>query len=152
MKKISWRNIAEVLGVLSVVAGLFLVAWEIRSNTAAVESASSQAVTDASLEALNLLASDAELAHIRRIGDLDPESLTEDEAWRYWIYYRGYWLRFQNVFFQRQMNVLGERLWGSYMHIMCNDIQKSGIRAGWPDHAAVLNPEFVAAVESCPDF
>jgi hypothetical protein len=30
MKNIDWRNLAEIIGVVSIVAGLILVAWEVR--------------------------------------------------------------------------------------------------------------------------
>ena len=152
MKKRYWRDVAEIIGVVSIATGLVLVAWEIRTNTLAVESASSQAVTDASLDVLLQLASNPELARLRRKGDFDIESLTDDEAWRYFVYYRGHWLRYQNVFLQSQMGVLGQRVWYTYSRTICSELRVPGIRAGWQDHSAVLDSEFVATVESCPTF
>ncbi len=137
------------LSHLAVIAGLVFVGLEIRTNTAAVRSASVQEITSLSAEALADLASDSALAHLRLRGDADPASLSEVESYQYFAYYRGYWLRFQNVYLQRQLGVLEAGVWETYEQTICNDIQTPGVRSEWAAHVGVLTDEFVALVEAC---
>jgi hypothetical protein len=141
-----------VVANLGMIVGIVFLAVEIRTNTAAVQSSSVQAVTNTSVEGLRALASDADLSRIRRTGDAQLSALTEDERYRYFLYYRNFWLTFQNNFFQRYFGVLDAGIWNTYARIICKDIGTPGIRATWPDHAEVLDPEFVRLVESCPSF
>ena len=152
MKKIDVGQIVQVLANIGVIAGLAFLAVEIRNQTSSIQSASVQAVTNASAEALRELASDADLSRIKRKGDADIKALDDDEAYRYFLFYRIYWLRFQNNYFQRDIGVLSAGVWDTYARIVCRDIGEPGIRATWHDHSVVLDPKFVAFVESCPKF
>ena len=132
-----------------------LLIVEVRGNTEAIRSASAQSITDATTNVLTLLASDGELSSLRIAGDTDASSLSEDDSWRYFFYYRQHWLRFQNVYLQTLSGALDAEIWDTYEKIICFDITNAnwpGIRATWPEHAGVLNPEFVDLVESCPGF
>ena len=102
-----------------------------------------------SANSLRSLASDPVMAQLRLDGDKNLSSLSDLQAYQYHVYYRQHWLRFQNIFFQRRFGVLEEGVWGTYARIICTDIKTEGIRANWPDHAEVLDPEFVIFVESC---
>lgn len=144
-----WLALLANVGVL---IGIVFLAIEIRSNTSAVQSSSIQSVTNSSAEGLRALASDSELSHIRRIGNMDPASLTEDEAYRYLLFNRNYWLTFQNNFFQKDLGILDAGIWNTYARILCEDIGVLGVKRTWPDHANVLDPRFVEFVESCPNF
>jgi hypothetical protein len=141
-----WLTLAANIGVI---AGIVFVAFEVQLNTSAIRSATIQAITDASANSLRSLASDPEMAQLRLDGDKDLSSLSDLQAYQYHVYYRQHWLRFQNIFFQRRFGVLEEGVWGTYARIICTDIKTEGIRANWPNHAEVLDPEFVIFVESC---
>ena len=140
-----------LLANIGVIAGIVFLAMEIKVNTSAIRSASLQSITDASADTLRALASDRELAALRLAGDADPSQLSETEKFQYFAYYRQHWLRLQNIFFQQRFDVLPEEVWETYARIICTDIQTPGIKASWPDHAAVLDPAFVEFVESCRD-
>ena len=146
-RSIRWLAVASNFAVI---AGLVFVALEIRVNTSAVLSATVQEVTNLSAEALSDLASDSTLAHLRLRGDADPSLLSELETFQYFAYYRGYWLRMQNTFFQRRLGVLDGGAWDTYARTICIDMRTPGIRATWPSHSLVLDPEFVTFVETCP--
>ena len=151
MKKFDLGQAITILANLGVIAGIVFLALEIRVNTSAVRSASIQAITDGSADALHALAADQELASLRLAGDSDPTSLSEIEAFQYRVYYRQHWLRFQNAYFQRRFDALDAAVWGTYERIICADINRPGVEAGWPFHAEVLDPEFVEFIESCRD-
>jgi len=139
-----------VVSNLAVIAGLVFVALEIRVNTSAVRSATVQDVTSLSAAALAELASDSTLASLRLRGDADPASLSGIEAYQYFSFYRGYWIRFQNIFLQRKLGVLDAGAWDMYARILCTDFRSPGVHARWREHASVLDPDFVAIVEACP--
>jgi hypothetical protein len=134
---------------VAVIAGIIFLAVEIRVNSSAIQSATIQAITDASAESLRSLSADPEMAQLRLNGDKNLEDLSELQAYQYHVYYRQHWLRFQNIYFQRDFGVLAEGIWSTYAKIICNDITTEGIRATWPNHAVVLDPEFVKFVDAC---
>lgn len=155
MKKLTlteYAQIAEVVAAVAVVVSLVYVGIGLRDNTAAVRSASVQAITTTSQNGLIAESTSADLSRIRRIGDEDPEELDVDEARRYQTMYRQIWLSFQNVYFQRDLGTVGADLWGTYERIICTQFAQAGVRITWDDHASVLDPEFVAAAEACATF
>ncbi len=80
MAKVSWiwRETAEVLGVIGVIATLIFVALEIRQNTSAVRSATIQAISEQSYDSNYRLAENPDLlALIRKSNNQEP--LTESE-------------------------------------------------------------------------
>ncbi len=147
----SGKDVRETLGFLAVIASMVYVVMEIRQNTAAPRSVTVQAITSESRESLSLLASDSTLAWLRLRGNQDPSVLSELESYQFMVYYRSYWLHFQNVFFQRRLGVLEVGIWNTYAKVVCTDYGTlPGVRATWPDHSSVLDSTFVAFVESCP--
>ena len=155
MKKLTlteYAQIAEVVAAVAVVVSLVYVGIGLRDNTAAVRSASVQAITTTSQNGLIAESTSADLSRIRRIGDEDPSELDVDEARRYQTMYRQIWISFQNVYFQRDLGTVGADLWGTYERIICTQFAKAGPRITWEDHAGVLDPGFVAAAEACSTF
>ena len=155
MKKLTltdYAQIAEVVAAVAVVVSLVYVGIGLRDNTAAVRSASVQAITTTSQNGLIAESTSADLSRIRRIGDQDPAELNVDEAQRYRTLYRQIWLSFQNVYFQRDLGTVGADLWSTYERIICAQFANQGVRLTWEDHAGVLDSGFVAAAEACPTF
>jgi len=144
-----WLTLIANFGVL---AGIVFLALEIRQNTAATYSATVQSITDSSITGLREFASNSEAALIRMKGDFEHSSLSELESFQYWSLNRGYWISFQNVYFQIGLGALEPRVWASYERIICTDLAtRPGLRIRWAEHAAVLDPDFVAVVERCLD-
>jgi len=155
MKKLTlteYAQIAEVVAAVAVVVSLVYVGIGLRDNTAAVRSASVQAITTTSQNGLIAESTSADLSRIRRIGDENPSDLDVDERRRYGTLYRQIWLSFQNVYFQRDLGTVGADLWGTYERIICTQFTKAGVRMTWDDHAVVLDPGFVGAAEACTTF
>ena len=147
-----WAQLSEIVAAVAVVISLVYVGVGLRANTSAIRSASVQAITNTSVAGLTAQNSSADLSRIRRIGDVDQSALDEDEQYRYRTLYRQIWLSFQNVYLQRNLEVVGDELWETYLRIICAEFQNPGVRATWKDHSSVLNPDFVAAAEACPSF
>jgi hypothetical protein len=142
-----WLTLGDNIGVL---AGIVFLALEIQQNTAATHSSTVQSITDNSAAALREFAGNADLAQVRVKGDFENSSLSELESFQYWSLNRGYWIHFQNIYFQIGLGALEPRVWASYKRIICADLAgRPGLRIRWDEHAAVLDPDFVVVVEDC---
>lgn len=144
-------QIAEIVAAAAIVISLVFVGKELQANTAAVRAASSQAMTGASSEILLTVASDPELSRIRRIGDRDPSALTEGEVYRYHTLIRQVWLTMQNAYVQNELDAIEPRVWRAYRRVVCTMWTNPGIRASWPVHREILDPDFSATVERCSE-
>jgi hypothetical protein len=154
------RNIVELAGAGAVLLGLVFVGLELRQNTAAVEAATLQSLTDASVNYVNILAADPELTRIWLIGASDPDSLNEIEAGQLHFLIRGQWLRFQNSFLQWKRGTLSDEDWTLYERYICRTnnntegfskpLRAEHIRnRTWLEHKGVLLAPFVEFVEIC---
>ena len=102
----NWRGLAEVLGIVSVVGSLIFVALEIRQNTAAVRSATIQAISEQSYDNGITLAENAELRAAIRAAQTN--SLTDDQREQL-DYLLGATLRLQqNRYLQSRLGILDE--------------------------------------------
>jgi hypothetical protein len=147
-----FAQIAEIIAALAVVVSIFYVGIQLKANTAAIQSASVQAITNTSMEFLSVQNTNLDLSKIRETGDLDPSDLDPDDVYRYFILNRQVWLMFQNVYLQRDLGVVGSKLWGTYSRIICFELVKPGTVETWQSHARNLDPGFVAVVEACSTF
>ena len=141
-----WLSFAANVGVL---LGIVFLVLEMQQNTAAVQSATVQAITDSSADALHAVALYPDLAQLRVKGEEDYGSLSDIERFQFGYYTRARWIRMQSVFMQNELGVLLENVWSSYYRIICNDFAKAGVRDTWVFHKPVLGLEFIAVVESC---
>jgi len=152
MKRIDLGQSLQILANVAIVAGIVFLTFELRQTNSAIRSASFQAVTNQTGESLRLVAADDDLGSIRRRGNQDYSSLDADEAERYAAWYRQFWMGFQGNYFQYKIGALEPAVWNSYARIICENIEHPGSRATWPNHASVLDPEFVEIVESCETY
>ena len=142
-------QLAEVVAAVAVVVSLIYVGNELRTNTAAVESASIQTQTQIQGELLLLLASDSTLSRIRAMGGDDPAQLTGVDAQRFFYLMRQTWINLQSVYFQHELGVMDDRIWEVYQRTICAIWSSPGIRQNWSGHDNTLDPDFVRLVESC---
>jgi len=143
-------QVGEVVAAVAVVFSLLYVGRELQSNTSAVRASAMQAVTERSATAVQTMAAVPDLSEVKRVGDVDPSSLTEGGAYQYFLWNRGFWLQMQNVYVQYQLAVFDSAVWDGYRNLICHGIALPGLQTTWPDHRRALSPEFVAVVEACP--
>ena len=154
------RVFVELAGAGAILVGLIFVGLELRQNTAAVEAATMQDLTDASVDYVNMLAADPNLTRIWLIGSSHSENLTEIEAGQLHFLIRGQWLRFHNAFLQWQRGTLSDQDWALYEGYICRTdnttegfetlLKAEHIRnTTWHEHKGVLLSHFVEFVERC---
>lgn len=149
LKLTELAHIAEIVAAVAVVVSLIYVGKEVQSNTSAVRGAAMQAIATTDADALMMIASDAELSEITRIGRQDPSQLSQADAYRYELWMRQFWLSFQNIFMQSELGLIDSSVWRSYLTVICGMWSEPGTRESWPDHVDVLNSDFAAVIDQC---
>ena len=149
------KAMIEIGSAIAVLVGLIFVGVELRQNTAAVEAATFQSLTDASSDWLMTVAGDPELLRAWTIGSTDPEKLDEADSARYFLVSRSFWVRMQNVFSQWERGTLGDEDWQFYDEVLCGTIGQTGPSTGnmatFDRHKNVLSDRFLQYLENCWD-
>ena len=151
------KSLVEVLGAGAVLVGLIFVGFELRQNTAAVEAATLQDLTDASVGWITNIASDPDLTRIFLTIPSDLPELSAVEYQQLHLLYRAQWFRFQNAFLQWNRGTLDEDDWLIYEGFICRVrteaapgmIAADTRVATWDNHKEVLLEQFVEFVEAC---
>ena len=143
----------EIGGAIAVLVGLVFVGVELRQNTAAVEAATFQSLTDASSDWLMTIAADPELLRAWTLGSTEPELLDTADSTRYFLVTRSFWVRMQNVFSQWQRGTLSDDDWEFYDEILCGPIAGAGLSKGniatFDRHKIVLSDRFLKYLDDC---
>ena len=142
-------QVAEVIAAAGVVLSLVYVGREVQGNTAAVRGTAMQAIATSDADALLTIAADSALSEIVRVGYQDPSLLSERDAFRFGLFMRQFWLSFQNIYQQSELDLIDPSVWDSYVSVICGMWDRPGARKAWPDHRTILDPGFVRIVEGC---
>lgn len=141
------KTVIEAAGAAAVLLGLIFVGLEVKQNTAAMQAATIQGLSDSSQEHLLLLASDPGLLQILQKAVTDPEQLSETEARQYFLIERDRWLRSHVAFQQFMRGTLGEDDWKPYEKLICRRELSS-----WQEHKSIFSNQFMEFVESSCDW
>jgi hypothetical protein len=108
MTRDQWKDVIEGMGVLSIVASLIFVAFEIRQNTDAVRSSAIQDISRLSYDATVLSIEKDEIREARLAvcrGDLD-----ESQRFLLQLFYAALMRIQMNRFYQLQLGILDEQM------------------------------------------
>jgi hypothetical protein len=143
--------LAEIIGAVAIVVSLIYVGRELNANTAAVQAASLQSVTNASSASMLAVVEHEDFARIRLQAMRDPSQLSETARLRWYLYQRQMWLHFQNVWQQWQLGTLDNGVWQGYERVICRDLLgDETARQQWREqHEYALSAEFVSHLEKC---
>ena len=106
--------VAEILGVLAVVVSLLYLAVQIRHGASATQAASRYATAQLTTDVLVPIASDAELASILRRGQIDPDSLNDDEGFRFDVLLYVIFDQWETMYSQVQRGAMSKEDWAKY--------------------------------------
>jgi len=106
--------VAEILGALAVVGSLLYLAVQVRHSANATQAASRYATAQLTTDILVATTSDAELASILRRGQNDPDSLSDDEGFRFDILLYAIFDQWETMFSQLQRGAFSEEDWEKY--------------------------------------
>ena len=144
-------HLAEIIGAVAIIISLIYVGQELNANTAAVQAASLQSVTNASSASMLAVVENEDFARIRVQAMRDPSQLSETEQLRWFLYQRQMWLHFQNVWQQWELGTLDNGIWEGYERVICRDLlSDEADRQQWQEtHAFALSTDFVSHVGKC---
>jgi hypothetical protein len=149
MKLEKWAQTAEIVAAVAVVVSIVYLGREVESNTSAVQGTAMQAIASTDAQILMSVASDAELSEIVRVGYQTPGQLSEAELFRFSMFMRQFWLSFQNIYQQSELELIEQSVWESYRTVICGMWARPGSRETWSTHVDILDAGFVAVVQAC---
>ncbi len=98
-------NIGEFVGAIGVIVSLVYLATQIRQNTKAVRSNTSQAITDSRVEFLSSISDNPEVARMFFSGLSDLDSLGPDERSRFAIMMARFIATMENYHYQHLVSL-----------------------------------------------
>jgi hypothetical protein len=128
-------NLGQVVGALAVVISLFYVARQIRQNTNAVRSVTSQSVHEHFASWYHLLASDAALAQLVIDALKDYTTLAEKDKARFVAIFMAFLSYSQNAFLKWRQGLLEPSLWLGWELLIMNLAGAPSGRAFWKERA-----------------
>lgn len=139
-------NYGEFVGAVGVVVTLGYLAVQIRQNTRSLRSSSFQNGVDG-MNNLNVaISQDESLARIFRIGNENPDSLSEDEWVRYSFLCLSGLRAFESMYFH-SLQGTGTELWNSHKEHIAVLMKNPGMQQWWKDNPLVFTPQFTRFVE-----
>ena len=132
------RELRETLGLIAVVASLGFVGFEIRQNTAAVESTAFQSLNELRHQSTAQRAEERELLLRVRDGALPDDLTREEDQWVRLVYYQHINI-LQAAHSQVQVGALDEDVFGVFW---TGFLSLDYIREAWPSMRYSYDPEF----------
>ena len=131
MTSTNWRNIAEFVGLASIVASLVLVAYELQQNTA-ISTAQAIAELNSALDAsYRARAQDAALDKLVIEGHSDPDALSERERSQFFAWLRADVNSAESVWFYYDAGIIPERSFDGFVESFCSRVATPGGKEWW---------------------
>ena len=141
-------NVAEVIGAVAAIAGLFYVGFQIRQNTAAVRTATAQAVHDNYATWYQGIAGDPALMKIAIDGLRDYHALDEVAKAQCIALFMQFLSYSQNAFFQWREGALSPELWKGWELLLMNLVSAPGGKEFWAERGYIFGSDFRDHVEN----
>lgn len=143
-------NLAEVIGVVAVIASLVFVGIQIRDGNRLARAQMHQQVADSLISftmAYGGFSNEAgEAMH-------DPEvlkTLPRSELEHFSAYQIGYWKHMENVYYQHQNGFVADSYWFSTVTLATVVLNRPGVQVWWQARKSMFAKEFVDFIDSQP--
>ena len=136
------QELAQIGGVVGVIASLTYAAVQIRNNTRAVRATAFQQMAGSNSSQLDELARNADLCSLMLRGGDDFEALDRLEKARFRFHMMSHLSRVENAFMQYRIGTLKDDHWTGIRNGMLASLEAPGRRAAWALVKNRLNPEF----------
>ena len=135
--------IAEIVGVLSIVISLVYVAVQIRQNTMAIRSDTSQSIHDAWGDVYGRLSTNSELTQIMMKGNTGLSALSDTDKGQYMSFWMNTMLTWQNAYYQYNAAALEERIWHTMEKTMLSALLSSpGFIEFWTSRKSLFDDDY----------
>jgi hypothetical protein len=143
-------DLAQVVGVLAVMASLVFVGMEVRQNSAITRAQVHQQLSDTFTSYLETLASHAGIVAAGTDSKAGLSRMTDDELLQFSFLMAGLFKIWENAFYQYKSGFLDERAWRSNVTWMLAWFHLPGVQTWWSVRKDLFSLEFQALVESSP--
>jgi hypothetical protein len=121
----------EILGAFAVVFSLAYLARQIRHSTLATHAASRDAMAKSTIDILMGIAADPVMVSLLRRGQLDPESLDDDEVLRFDLMIYSIFESWEATFAQWHRGTLSDEDWEKWEMVISQYVAQPGTQAFW---------------------
>ena len=135
-------NIGDFVGGVGVVVTLAYLALQIRQNSRSVRAASAQAMLASLSQTLNAIGASPQASRAFAAGQLDPDSMTEDEAVQFVHLILGWFRVLEQAFYLHRLGGLDTDLWNGYVAQLRSFMQSPGVQRWWAVRAPLFHTEF----------
>jgi hypothetical protein len=147
LKKISWKNIFEGIGVTAIVASLILVAMELRQNTDVAQANALFQLSAALDDSYRRRAQDPKLAQLIKDGHNDKDSLTELEREQFASWLRADINHLEAIWTYYDLGLMSERNFDGFEASICSRLMTRGGRRYWQSEAQYFNSSLGEFIE-----
>ena len=126
----TWLTLAANLGVL---AGIVFLAYEIQVNTNAVRSSVATMGAGYTTQVWQLPIDNPELADVLRRGNQVGQKLTENEWFRYSLFYGAALRGFEQYFILHELGTMSDDQWEGWKLPLGQTLQEPGVRQVWKE-------------------
>ena len=140
-------SLGEFVAAIATLATLIYLAFQIRQNTREAQAASRNLVSQSFVDFAYHVSRDFEITKLMRRALIDPESLDDDETFRFDCIIAALFQSFEAAFAQWQRRVLTDDDWQKWVVLIRQYMAQSGVRQFWSRGAASFNPAFRLYVE-----
>jgi hypothetical protein len=151
----NFANLAEVIGVVAVLASLIFVGVQIRQNTVQAKDANRlaraqmhQQIADGFTQVMSFMTQVDNKVIEDLFLDGDPKALSRADLQRFTATMMGLWKHLENVFYQQKEGFVSEAYWQSTCNYISLMIMRPGARWWWEERKAVFASEFVEFVDA----
>jgi len=156
LEKWVWKETAEVLGVLGIIAGIGFLGFEIRQNTRALQNESHQAILAILTDQQLALTTNDSLHRTIMAGEQSPFDVSDEEWSKFteFMYVRlGVW---EYLYLAKADEAITEAVWAAFDPYFLSLICKPGYRRWWDEHSVAFAADFRAYLDadvllSCED-
>jgi hypothetical protein len=147
MKPTNWKDTAELVGIVAIVLGLILVAYELRQNTKMMQAQTRTQITEEVVELFSVNMNDRDYANVLVRGN-NLEELSAVEQYQYYRHrsaWANYWV---NVAYQHKMGMYDEAEFLQQMTNIRRDMEIfPGLKVHWCAWRNRASRELIEALE-----
>ena len=148
MQLSEWASISEIVASIVIIASLGYVALELNQNTQAIQQSSYQDALDTLSSGDFLLASDAGVHRIVKLGEVDSPEISETEWSRFehFAFPRvGVW---EHTFLAHSENSISEIQWTALEPFFINMFCKAGYRRFMKENRVAWSLDFLSYIDT----
>ncbi len=142
-----FQKLSELVAALAVVASLAIVAYEVRQNTTAIQSAAAQAVNENFADWYTAVQGDRELLALSMKGMKDYKGLEAVDKAQFIALHMPLILNSQNAFYHWRDGSLSPELWKGWEFVVSIFFTASGGKEFWAERGWLFGSDYQEYVE-----